>query len=175
MSKIPEGTQLIEAGCGEKGFRKFEKGCWWFFEGFWRHVDWKMGALTLVTEHPDYAVPAPPWTGEGLPPVGIEIEALMRRNMHDDYAWRRAKVVHGCIPGSEGEVLVFDVETTSPAWVDEFRPVRTPEQIAAQVRSDAIREMIRVWKVAPTGSEYNFAHDRAAQLYDAGYHKQPVS
>ena len=117
---------------------------------------------------------APPetWSGEGLPPVGIEIEAMMRRNMHDDYAWRRAKVVHGCIPGSEGEVLVFDVETTSPAWVDEFRPVRTPEQIAAQVRSDAIREMIRVWGVAPTGVEYNFAHERAAQLYDAGYHKQ---
>lgn len=113
-----------------------------------------------------------PWDGNGLPPVGIEIEAMMRRNMHDDYAWRRAKVVHGCIPGSEGEVLVFDVETTSPAWVDEFRLVRTPEQIAEQVRSDAIRQMIRVWGVAPTGAEYNFAHERAAQLYDAGYHKQ---
>ena len=113
------------------------------------------------------------WTGEGLPPVGIEIEAFMMRNMHDTYEWRRAKVVHGGIPGSEREILVLDLESTAPAWVDEFRPIRTPEQIAAQVRSDAIREMIRIWKVAPTGSEYNFAHDHAAQLYDAGYRKQP--
>lgn len=124
-------------------------------------------AVALLNASPE------PWTGEGLPPVGIEIEAMMQGlSSSGTYAWRRALVVHGPLPDSKGEVLVFDVETTRPAWVDEFRPVRTPEQIAAQVRSDAIREMIRVWGVAPTGVEYNFAHERAAQLYDAGYHKQ---
>ncbi|QLG95304.1 hypothetical protein HZF02_26685 [Pseudomonas yamanorum] len=167
MSKIPEGTQFIEAGCGEKGFRKFERGCWWFFEEFWRHVDWKMGVLTLVTEHPDYAAP-PPWTGEGLPPVGIEIEAFMMRNMHDTYEWRRAKVVHGGIPGSEREILVFDLESTAPAWVDEFRPIRTPEQIAFEARDNAVKEMLAVWNAGFEGH----VKDGLYALYDANYRKQ---
>lgn len=111
-----------------------------------------------------YERPAP-WTGEGLPPVGIEIEAMMRRNMHDDYAWRRAKVVHGCIPGSEGEVLVYDVETTSPAWVDEFRPIRTPEQIAAEERAAGITQMR---ELVGSLNSHPFA-----ELWDAGYRKQP--
>ena len=110
--------------------------------------------------------PAEPWTGEGLPPVGIEIEAMMRRNMHDDYAWRRAKVVHGCIPGSEGEVLVYDVETTSPAWVDEFRPIRTPEQIAAEEREAGITQMR---ELVGSLNSHPFA-----ELWDAGYRKQPT-
>lgn len=105
-----------------------------------------------------------PWTGEGLPPVGIEIEAMLRRNMHDGYAWHRAKVVHGPLPGSEGEVLVFCLETTSPAWVDEFRPVRTPEQIAAEEKVAAIKEMQQV-----VGS---FNLEPFQCLYDAGYRKQ---
>lgn len=109
--------------------------------------------------------PAEPWTGEGLPPVGIEIEAMMRRNMHDDYAWRRAKVVHGCIPGSEGEVLVYDVETTSPAWVDEFRPIRTPEQIVAEERAAGITQMR---ELVGSLNSHPFA-----ELWDAGYRKQP--
>ncbi|KAA8560558.1 hypothetical protein FX985_00608 [Pseudomonas extremaustralis] len=169
MSKIPEGTQFIEAGCGEKGFRKFEKGRWWFFEDFWRHVDWKMGALTLVTEHPDYAVPATLWTGEGVPPVGIEIEAMLQGlSSSGTYAWRRALVVHGPLPDSQGEVLVFDVETTRPSWVDEFRPVRTPEQIAFESRDNAVKEMLAVWNAGFEGH----VKDGLYALYDSNYRKQ---
>lgn len=109
--------------------------------------------------------PPEPWTGEGLPPVGIEIEAMMRRNMHDCYAWHRAKVVHGPLPGSEGEVLAFCLETTSPAWVDEFRPLRTPEQIAADERQAGITQMR---KLVGSLNTHPFA-----ELWDAGYRKQP--
>jgi hypothetical protein len=73
------------------------------------------------------------WTGEGLPPVGIEIEALLPGLGSTTYFWQRAKVVHGSLSDSTGEVLVFSLETSRPAWVDEFRPIRTPEQIAVML------------------------------------------
>ena len=121
--------------------------------------------------------PVKPWTGDGLPPVGIEIEAMMRRNMHDGYAWHRAKVVHGPLPGSEGEVLVFCLETTSPAWVDEFRPVRTPEQIAAEQRKKEIDEIHKICiesfpSSTRTGELNRTISDCACIIYKAGYRKQ---
>lgn len=137
----------------------------------------RVGSSVVDEESADMIVPhnwilvevrSATWTGEGLPPVGIEIEAMMRRNMHDGYAWHRAKVVHGPLPGSEGEVLVFCLETTSPAWVDEFRPVRTPEQIAADDRKAAIDAMYRVFHDSPGLA----AQEGIAALYDAGYRKQ---
>lgn len=113
--------------------------------------------------------PAEPWTGKGLPPVGIEIEAMMRRSMHDGYAWQRAKVVHGPLPGSEGEVLVFCLETTSPAWVDEFRPVRTPEQIAAEERQAGTQALLDTFNANFEGHVL----DGLSAIWDAGYRKQP--
>jgi hypothetical protein len=82
-----------------------------------------------------------PWTGEGPPPVGIEIEALLPGLGNTTYFWQRAKVVHGALPDSPGEVLVFSLETTRPAWADEFRPIRTPEQIAAEAREDQAKAL----------------------------------
>ncbi len=127
--------------------------------------DWNSDVAELVPHEP------PPWTGEGLPPVGIEIEAFMMRNMHDTYEWRRAKVVHGGIPGSEREILVFDLESTSPAWVDEFRPIRTPEQIAAEEREAGIFSIIKF-----LNTDHRLTEDTdeciAAALWDAGYRKQ---
>ncbi len=154
MSKIPEGTQFIEAGCGEKGFRKFEKGCWWFYEGFWRNVDWKMGALTLVSEHPGYTAPVTAWTGEGLPPVRTVCEIHLNKSVtHQDavdwsrYAGHDGKTVkivaHHEIEGVTTAVyaLLVDYSYEYHSLVEgNFRPARTPEQIEAQEIQD-----IEIW------------------------------
>lgn len=123
-----------------------------------------------------------PWTGKGLPPVGIEIEAFMRRNMHDDYAWHRAKVVHGALPDSPGEVLVFGLETTSPAWVDEFRPIRTPEQIAEEARIAELNLMVGAIKDYPAGrhgvdhlTQLRIHEEVCIDLYGAGWRRQVTS
>ena len=135
-SEAPEGATHYHVG--NKGFYRFAKSESGFY-GF--------GGFEPTGKRPDCFSPGTLikrptiWTGVGLPPVGFEIEAMMRRNMLDGYAWHRAKVVHGPLPGSEGEVLVFCLETTSPAWVDEFRPIRTPEQIAADAREKTVREV----------------------------------
>lgn len=83
------------------------------------------------------------WNGAGLPPVGAEIEALLP-GLGNSRFWQQAKVVHGPLPDSPGEILVFSLESTRPSWVDEFRPLRTPEQIAAEEREKAIGEIAEI-------------------------------
>jgi hypothetical protein len=118
---------------------------------------------------------APAWTGEGRPPVGTVCEAKMPPGLSREVAlgweWRKVEVVKSGMDGAENECLVFDLETTRPAWVDEFRPIRTPEQIAAEERETVVAQML---------SEINYASFEAShylvmaeRLYDAGYRKQP--
>lgn len=169
MSKIPEGTQFIEAGCGEKGFRKFEKGCWWFFEGFWRHVDWSMGALTLVTEHPDYAAPATTWTGEGLPPIGTVCETNVEGEWETSTVLahhRDMAIIHRYSNEHEGNMY-------DPVGESQIRPIRTPEQIAEQELREALEELAPhiagyMGRDDPTGVDVGLA----AYLLDHGYRKQ---
>lgn len=183
MSKIPEGTQFIEAGCGEKGFRKFEKGCWWFFEGYWRHVDWKMGALTLVTEHPSYVAPATPWTGEGLPPVGTVCEFAGGTHCPADpfdkdlKAGMKVEVIAHFKSG-DFTLAAFTFDPENPgrgmAQVEQgnfgcFRPIRTAEQIAAEEREAEITEMC---ELLGKDSSRPGVREQAGILFDAGYRKQ---
>ncbi len=85
-----------------------------------------------------------PWDGQGLPPVGIQIEAKFPVTdvTGTHYHWRRVIVAVAGIPRAERECLVYDAENTKPAWVDEFRPLRTPEQVAAAERWAAIQQML---------------------------------
>lgn len=101
---------------------------------------------------------APAWVGVGLPPVGAVCEVSVRGEdwfeitikLYDggDVAWRRTSTAGlGC-------------------WqVDEcqFRPVLTPEQIAAEERTKAIDELVKVTCIN---------RGEAAKIYDAGYRKQ---
>lgn len=167
MNKIPEGTQYIESGCGEKGFRKYEKGCWWFFEGYWRHVDWKMGDLIPVSEHPLYVVQPDAWNGEGLPPAGAECEVIPHNTQwgfsiitpyhctilayHDDFVWLDMSV-----PGVPVSTRVDKVD---------FRPIRTADQIAADEREAGIAGIRQTLISNAKGSI-------ESAIWDAGYRKQ---
>lgn len=65
------------------------------------------------------------WDGNGIPPVGCVCEARVSSHQPGFDCWRKVKVVFTGNPGSEREALVFDIRTTKPAWVDEFRPIIT--------------------------------------------------
>ncbi|EOZ4999685.1 hypothetical protein ACQRUU_005448 [Pseudomonas aeruginosa] len=110
-----------------------------------------------------------PWDGQGLPPVGIEIEANFPVTdvTGTHYHWRRVIVAVAGIPGAERECLVYDAENTKPAWVDEFRSLRTPEQIAAEEREKAIEEMCFAVETLTV--------KQAKALFDAGYRRQESS
>lgn len=125
------------------------------------------GVLYQVYERPKPGA----WSGEGLPPVGIEIEANFPvRDSHAGsvtYKWRRVIVAVAGIPRADKECLCYDVETTAPAWVDEFRPLRTPEQIAAEERDSAIKEIGLVTGLRARDGQIEVA----TRLYEAGYRK----
>lgn len=109
-----------------------------------------------------------PWSGEGLPPAGTVCEL---RNVAACTDWAQATVVF-----ASRNVVVWDWAgepainglCTAYAHAVEMRPIRTPEQIAAEEREAAIAEMAATAKMA-TGFGQNLA-DHAA-LYDAGYRK----
>lgn len=100
--------------------------------------------------------PAEPWTGEGLPPVGSHVV------VHDD-----GSLIYG--QGESGEVLAH-VDGCAVIRMSYglgcFLPrcLRTTEQIAAEEKAAAIKEMQRV-----VGS-LNLEPFQC--LYDAGYRKQ---
>lgn len=114
------------------------------------------------------------WTGEGLPPVGTVCELADRvllASMHEakwfDAGTRVEVAGHAKFDGADGCVCVIGVEDSSCGFTftgtiveHHLRPIRTPEQIAAEEREKAVAEMKRIWTEADT-------HPFHA-LYDAG-------
>ncbi|WP_313397093.1 hypothetical protein [Stutzerimonas nitrititolerans] len=107
--------------------------------------------------------PAEPWTGEGLPPVGMECE--VKNDIND--GWDRVDEVlaHTTIKGAVVAVFKRDDRVFySPA--DAFRALRTPEQIAAEEREKAIDEIATI-----LDGLWSSEREAAGFLYDAGYRK----
>lgn len=145
FSKRPSDYMSREGYEGER-----EDGYYHVFSEFWEWID-------------------KPWDGQGLPPVGTEVEANfpVTDTTGTHHHWRRVIVAVAGIPGAERECLVYDAENTKPAWVDELRPIRTPEQIAAEEREKAIEEMCF--------AEETLTVKQAKALYEAGYRRQESS
>lgn len=110
--------------------------------------------------------PSPSWSGEGLPPVGVVCEV--------DYCeqWQRCEVI-AHFQQRCGMVAAFTVEFGDGAksldafGAESFRPIRTPEQIAADEREAAIKDLISITSDGVTS--INMCD--AARIYDAGYRK----
>ena len=100
-----------------------------------------------------------PWDGEGLPPVGTEC-------MTDKgCAERRVRML--CHGQTRCFVLDLDEDEEYSLLMDarNFRPIRTPEQIEANKRDLAIKDLMRLDGIY---------HAEAASIYDAGYRKTDV-
>lgn len=111
----------------------------------------------------------PVWNGEGLPPVGISCEydtSLSGRNPSYQEckieAYAKGQVVFSC--PDTGDRLYINIPDDC-----RFRPIRTPEQIAAEEREATVQKMIQDIGVSDTDG---WDHLRCAALYDAGYRKQ---
>ena len=99
-----------------------------------------------------YPIPSesrsPAWVGTGLPPVGVECEHHKLGGIVSDGAeWTRVKIIAHVTDDSRiSPVAVYIPCDGNPPYVgqgtaDAFRPVRTPEQIAAELRDRAIEEL----------------------------------
>lgn len=102
-----------------------------------------------------YITPRPgQWDGKGLPPVGVDCE------YNDGGEWMRCEVV-----AHRNNAAVVLSDCYEPAFVSqqELRPIRTPGQVAAEERTKAIDELVKVTCIN---------RGEAAKIYDAGYRKQ---
>jgi len=107
-----------------------------------------------------------PWSGpeDGLPPVDTECEA----ELYKGGGWIKCKVAY---VGSKFYVLTSDELTVGAECVlhlgqGSFRAIRTPEQLAAEERENAINEMIHE-------HEHAGLRSWAVHVYDTlGYRKQ---
>ncbi|HEB4079328.1 hypothetical protein AAA616_27240 [Pseudomonas aeruginosa] len=111
------------------------------------------------------------WDGQGLPPVGTVCEHY---GTADDLAWLEVEFIgHGNVDGRN--VAFFRYGTGSPRFTvsystaNNFRPLRTPEQIAAEERS---KECDRIFVILSSVEREGNRSDMAEALYDAGYRRQ---
>ncbi|HFL2882351.1 TPA: hypothetical protein ACGWRO_003436 [Pseudomonas aeruginosa] len=149
FSKRPSDYMSREGYEGER-----EDGYYHVFSEFWEWLD-------------------KPWDGQGLPPVGIEAEVIWDST---DVAYYRVKILahdedrvvfRWCEGESKGQygsyaVLNFGILPT-------FRPIRTPEQIAAEEREKAVGDMAMSIQGVP------YQYPTLYALYDAGYRRQESS
>jgi len=169
-SKAPEGATHFQPKRADDDF---------WHAVFWKIVDgvgveaWQVSNDTDALGH--YTRPtwtaetmslliSRPWSGEGLPPVGVICEFRTGPGM----SWSKGQVL------AFGGKKVFYQDYGSHEWSRlydeiEFRPIRTPEQIAADERELAITDICVVMDKDPSRP---ILREKAGVLYDAGYRKQ---
>ena len=170
-SKAPEGATHFDTRGNfcSIGFMKpgVRRGEWEYFgmDGHWILY----GLLDREIHDAMVEVPkSPEWTGEGLPPVGMICEL---RSVSAGTCWAKAHIKF-----ASRNVVVWDWDgepainglCTAYLHTLELRPLRTPEQIAAEEREKAVSQMA---VIALAGDNELITKVWLERLYDAGYHK----
>jgi hypothetical protein len=117
------------------------------------------------------------WDGKDLPPVGLVCEHSSDSNSNDDPAgeWFKVEIIahhRFCEDEYVCAVWVREGEISYSSAGDHFRPLRNPEQIAAEKRASAVSAMLA--DAGVTDSAWNDDPETvvwAKALYDAGYRK----
>lgn len=171
-SKV-EGAQYWGPGCAAycEAFYKKE-GDEWFYAC--EYKDWEWGSLEREPgpDRMKILIPRPSaWSGDGLPPVGAvcEINGTVLQELRGEQpTWREVEIIAHTNFGGGDVAVGRDMEKATLGWgiARSFRPIRTPEQIAAEEREAAVREMLGLF--GGTDSRDTYLMQR---LYDAGYRK----
>lgn len=176
LSKVPEGAthwtpRII--GCSLEAFWRPNGEYYDCFalteasEPFWQRNNFQLPSDAIVI--------AFPWAGEGLPPVGQSVEVEVRIPKNSSPVWMVGRVAAHDTPVYM-PCMVAIVELVDPragpgltyifGEPENFRPIRTSEQIAAEERLRAVKELAKDIDVTSSWEQM------AEQLYDAGYRKQ---
>lgn len=109
------------------------------------------------------ARPKEAWDGQGLPPVGMVCE--YRHMIWPEYRPCEIRYI-----SEESLVAYDDAQEQFYRTCDMlFRPIRTPEQIAAEEREKAVGDMAMSIQGVP------YQYPTLYALYDAGYRRQESS
>ena len=172
--KAPEGASHF---CNGDWFKKEGgKWCYWF-DGA---RSWTEAAYADPANFSWWGLrierPSPAWSGEGLPPVGLRCEAAIPHTSGPDnersFIWIEGSVI--AYYEIKGKTYAWFAEDDGfyPPNVLEFRPVRTPEQVAADEREAAVAAMLELDPYLPNTTLGMMSRaDFCRTLYDAGYRK----
>ena len=160
-SKAPEGATHYNHTCSD-WYKVTRIGVVFFWNG---HIsEWRTARFWDDRKHDCIQRPTTPsWSGEGLPPVGVVCEAKWGRT-----GWARC-VVFAHKPNANGgtDVLVdVDGDWTFFDKPSMFRPIRTPEQIAADEQETATDVMF-----ARFGGVAGLTRKQCAWVISEGYRK----
>lgn len=159
-SKAPEGAThwMPDSQYWQEGFWKREGEANYFFEdGEWAFSGASPFGHPALVKRPA----TPQWNGEGLPPVGASVEWFS-----PVYGWLGGRAV-----GHDGAVAVISHnDGYTGCHPHEVRPIRTPEQLAAEARERAIGEML-VDALGPGAGSNSLETYMMQRLYDAGYRR----
>lgn len=110
------------------------------------------------------------WTGEGLPPVGTVAEFKAR-----DGTWKPGEYVGSFC----GKMVVGCLVSGVVGFLksEEFKPARTPDQIAAEERDAARTEALNAMTaddrtVGESEENWQFRMQIVGEMLDMGYRKQ---
>lgn len=158
-SKAPEGATHYNVEC-EYPWLKETPASYFKGDGW---IEYGGTSYKRATEHLGNAVKRHQgWDGSGVPPVGTECEYLFTNGEE----WRKCDVVAHYFASVVAVDVLDGTATSLPAGL--FRPIKTPEQIAAEDRENVIADMYG----AVMGSDG--IKGGLIALYDAGYRKTEV-
>ena len=119
------------------------------------------------------------WNGGGLPPVGTVCEVMVGGLPSVAQDWEECTVLLiNAGAGGKMQVCTRDVSGDLAIYhlghdAVYFRPIRTPEQIAADEREAAVMAMLDLDPFQPNATLGMMSRaDFCRALYDAGYRKQ---
>lgn len=181
-SKAPEGATHWEPKTANviAGWIRLDGDKWFFWPISTRDtsdIRWHkcVNDMSVRSEYMIQRQTTPSWSGEGLPPVGVVCEVIdgLSNEFTKQFNGKQVEIVaHSKDENYETAVFkvigfLYDGQARYHSLVAScFKPIRTHEQIAADEREAAIKNMASTPK--PCG---HAIYDICAQLYDAGYRK----
>jgi hypothetical protein len=174
-SKAPEGATQYDCGSnwpwekvlGNELYYYSDSDKWYLISGYAAN---DLGDRRDVIKRPTHSA----WNGERLPPVGALCEAAIPHTSGPDNArsmiWIEGSVIaYYEIGGKTYAWFAEGADGFYPPNVLEFRPIRTPEQIAADEREAAVQVIADI--ISPGDCVGSLDVERAYRVYDAGYRK----
>ncbi|HFT6715998.1 TPA: hypothetical protein ACGRN1_001873 [Pseudomonas aeruginosa] len=118
------------------------------------------------------------WNGQGLPPVGTVCEYRCHGGCEPN-DWTAVHVLAHAAHGSDTAMLLAEDNNGEPGtmygriWIPgTCRPLRTPEQIAAEERRNSILHLANI--LIDSRGQCN-EYSQAEAIFDAGYRRQESS
>lgn len=146
---LGQGYTSLGIDCSDFSDDHLDRICTTVYRGQWQAAVDALKAEKVVARH-----------GDGLPPVGLTVE------WYSDSQTGWQEIIVLAYHGMDAWIKPKGKSSTIVGNIANFRPIRTPEQIAAEEMANGVREMRQVMAQAKCGRD-----SELEALWLAGYRK----